>query len=387
VLNEEAIWDKVMTSALNMRGVKVKREEFLHACLKSYYPEELLEMVIKDGAASPLTEDIIEKAANSCINAHTAEVSTISTIAGLPGGLAMAAAIPGDIIQYYWHVLVLCQKLAYLYGFPDLRDEEGNLSLQAKNMLTLFVGVMMGSAAAREGFSYFAKEFASQVVQNIPQDLLLRKEAFPIIKQVAKTIGLKLDRGIFSKSMSKVMPLVGGVISGVLTYASFRPGAKRLQKVLREEMHLLGIVQSANQLTEKSDNTKNAQDNQELDILIIKALINMAKIDSKLALKEQKKIKGLINHSSIDYQTKTQLIIQLCDKEPIELNFSSFKGNVSYSMALIDKLIQVMRIDGVINPKEKEYLMSIVKDLDLDSNKISELLEESTGAATHRLIK
>ena len=98
----------------------------------------------------------------------------------------MAATIRGDMAKYYWHTFVLAQKLAYLYGIPDLRDEEGNLSETSQDMLTLFVGVMMGAAAANN----VIKAFAEQVVKRLPRQALTKTVYYPIIKQVAKWIGI-----------------------------------------------------------------------------------------------------------------------------------------------------------------------------------------------------
>lgn len=149
----------------------------------------------------------------------------------------MAATIPGEMVQYYWHTFVLAQKLAYLYGIPDLRDEEGNLSETSQDMLTLFVGVMMGAAAANNVIKNLSKAFAEQVVKRLPRQALTKTVYYPIIKQVAKWIGINLTKSSFAKGLGKAIPILGGAISGALTFASFRPSAKRLQKKLREQMY------------------------------------------------------------------------------------------------------------------------------------------------------
>ena len=146
-----------------------------------------------------ISKDRIDALVNACINNHTAKVTAISAAAGIPGGLAMAATIPGDMAQYYWHTFVLAQKLAYLYGIPDLRDEEGNLSETSQDMLTLFVGVMMGAAAANNVIKNLSKAFAEQVVKRLPRQALTKTVYYPIIKQVAKWIGINLTKSSFAK--------------------------------------------------------------------------------------------------------------------------------------------------------------------------------------------
>lgn len=121
--NEVSIWNKLMSSAMTVPGVKVDRESFLRKEFSLYCSAEQLDKVISIRPSEVLSKNIIDRVANSCINSHTTKVTALSTLAGIPGGLTMAATVPADMAQYYWHVFVLAQKLAYLYGFPDLRDE------------------------------------------------------------------------------------------------------------------------------------------------------------------------------------------------------------------------------------------------------------------------
>ena len=59
----------------------------------------------------------------------------------------MAGTIPADMAQFYWHALVMAQKLAYLYGWSDLL-EEGQVDEQTEFQLTLLIGAMLGAALA-----------------------------------------------------------------------------------------------------------------------------------------------------------------------------------------------------------------------------------------------
>lgn len=235
--NEIQVWNKVMSSALAIPGVKVNRESFLLGELRNYCSsmEELTKAV--DNPVDVLSKERIDQLASSCINNHLLKVTSLSFAAGIPGGLAMAATIPGDIAQYYWHTFVLAQKLAYLYGIPDLCDENGNLTETSQDMLTLFVGVMSGVAAANNVIGKVSKAFAAQVVKRLPQKALTKTFYYPIIKQIAKWLGVSLTKGSFAKSVGKLIPVVGGVISGGLTAVTFKPAAKRLQKKLQEQMY------------------------------------------------------------------------------------------------------------------------------------------------------
>lgn len=49
-----------------------------------------------------------------------------------------------------------------------------------------------------------------------------------MVKQIGKLIGVKVTKSTVAKGISKAIPVVGGVISGSLNFASMLPMAKRL---------------------------------------------------------------------------------------------------------------------------------------------------------------
>lgn len=234
--NEIQLWNKVMSASLAIPGVKVDRRSFLASELCQYCGKGELEKAIHN-PVDVISKEQIDRLANSCINNHLVKVTSISFAAGIPGGLAMAATVPGDMALYYWHTLVLAQKLAYLYGIPDLCDDNGNLTETSQNMLTLFVGVMMGVGAANNAITKISKAFAAQVVKRLPQQALIKTFYYPIIKQIAKWQEVKLTKETFAKGIGQAIPILGGVISGGLTAVTFKPAAKRLQKKLQEQMY------------------------------------------------------------------------------------------------------------------------------------------------------
>ena len=55
---------------------------------------------------------------------------------------------------------------------------------------------------------------------------------YPIVKKVATMVGAKMTKDIFAKGVSKIVPVIGGVASGGLTYVTYRPMANKLKKYL-----------------------------------------------------------------------------------------------------------------------------------------------------------
>lgn len=233
---EITIWNQVMATALKMPGIKVDREDFLRKELYPYCTAEELPKAIQN-PVNIISQKRIDAIANACISNHTTKAVVLSAAVGLPGGPAIAAAIPTDMAQYFYYTLKLAQKLAYLYGFPDLCDEKGELSEASQGMLTTFVGVMMGAAIANNNIHKLTQAFAVQAAKRLPQQALAKKAYYPIIKEIAKWIGIKLTKGAFGKIAGRVIPIIGAVVAGGITLATFRPGAKRLQKKLREQMY------------------------------------------------------------------------------------------------------------------------------------------------------
>lgn len=236
--NEVKVWNKVMSAAMDMPYTTVNREQFLRKELQQYCSPKDLKRAIKN-PVDVLTVEQIDNLAKACINNHLWKVSSLSFVAGLPGGWALVGTIPADVAQYFSHTLAVAQKLAYLYGFPDLRDENGNMTETSQDLLTLFVGVMMGVGVANNTLKQASQAFAIQVAKRLPQKALTKTAWYPVIKQVAKMLGVKLTKDTFSKGLSKAIPILGGVLSGTLTAVTFKPAASRFQRKLREQMCLI----------------------------------------------------------------------------------------------------------------------------------------------------
>lgn len=383
--SEVTIWNKVMGAALSMPGVKVDRDDFLKKELKNYCSPEQLNLAISNRPINGVSKEIIDRIANACINSHTTKVTTISAVAGIPGGFAMVGTIPADMTQYYWHVFVLAQKLAYLYGFPDLRDENGNLTDTASDMLTLFVGVMMGASAANQAIKGLAKEFAKQVVKRLPQKALTKTMYYPIIKQIAKWIGVKLTKDTFAKGLGKVIPILGGVISGGLTLATFRPSAKRLQHKLQEEMFVINENYQENHNNEEQYSTYEDISNESIkkeeqitnkEMLSLMILINAAKIDHNFTEKKRSFVDNEIENSSLSEEEQLLLASSYNTEQLFQVDINLLKDDDSYSISLLKKIIYLYQLDGKISLAEKIYLKKIARELEYTSEDLKDFFNE-----------
>lgn len=228
--------EDIIKAALKVPMVKVDRELFLKKELEKYCKEEQVKLAIeKNPAYAGVSREIIDKIAKQIIDYETLKVSSISFAAGLPGGWAMAATIPADIAQYFGFIVNVMQKLCYLYGFQSFDFSEDEVPDETMHEILIFIGVMMGVSQANQCIKIIAEVATKTISKRVAQKALTKGVVYPIVKKVATTIGFKMTKQVFADGLSKVVPVVGGVISGGITYLSFKPSSLKLMKKLQEQ--------------------------------------------------------------------------------------------------------------------------------------------------------
>lgn len=232
--NPGSNFTQVLDAAAKLPGVRISRAAYLRTALKRHCSEEQIARAIADSpAAAGIPLKVITEVANTSIAYETSKVTGISTLAGIPGGLAMIGTVPADLAQYMGHMLRIVQKLAYIYSWPDLFADDGEEVDEAtESMLILFVGVMFGVQIAQGGVAKVANMLAANVAKKLPQKALTKGVIYPIVKKVAGHLGKSMTKQLFANGVAKAIPIVGAVLSGGLTLGTFLPMSKRLQKHL-----------------------------------------------------------------------------------------------------------------------------------------------------------
>lgn len=232
-VKEELTFENVLMAAVRTPGVKINREKFLRKELIKYCQESVIDEAIKSNPAKAgIPKEVINKVSKQVINYETTKVTGISVAASIPGGAAAIGAAAADITSYFAFVLRAVQELAYLYGFEQLDFNEDTVDSETMNMLLLFMGVMFGVQGATTTLRKFADVLSKYVAKKLAQKALTKTAYYPIIKKVAAKVGIRMTKQIFSDSVASAIPVAGGVISGGLTYAMFRPACMRLRKNL-----------------------------------------------------------------------------------------------------------------------------------------------------------
>lgn len=221
--------------AARLPGVRIDRATYLREALGRVCPAAQVEVAVSESpsvAGIPIA--VLDAAAVDSIRLETTRVTVLSGVAGMPGGLVIAATIPADMAQYLGHMLRISQKLAYLYGWPDLLDGEG-VDDGTRAVLTLFVGVMMGAGGASAAVGQLAGIVAEQVAKKLPQAALTKGAVYPVVKSVAALLGVKMTKHMFARGISKIVPVIGGFVSGGITLATFVPMSNRLKEHLSQQ--------------------------------------------------------------------------------------------------------------------------------------------------------
>lgn len=236
---EQDLAMQVLQQVVKLPVVKVDRSKFLVDKFSKELGPQDIPTLLEQGPTSLLSQEILDRVANACIRDNVLLASGTSVLAGLPGGLAMAITIPADVAQFYAFSLKLAQELGYIYGYEDLWASRDELSEDAQNTLLLYLGVMLGvngtAALLRAGGITIAK----QVMKTVPNKALTKTLWYPILKKVLRIFGVNLTKGGLAKGMGKFIPILGGIISGGLTFATMKPMGESLQKELSK---LLTIV-------------------------------------------------------------------------------------------------------------------------------------------------
>lgn len=231
-MKEQDTFQQGLALAATLPYVKIAREPFLRKTLSRRYSPEVVEKAIEENPKSAgIPEEMLDILADDVIKYETTKVTSLSVVAGIPGGFAMMGTIPADSAQYVGHLLRVAQKLGYLYGWDDFCTG-GELDDGAKNDLTIFVGVMFGVETANIAISQIAIVAAEGAAKKIARAALTKTWYYPMVKKIANVLSIKMTKEIFAKSVSKAIPLLGGVASGSLTYATFKPMSKRLKNKL-----------------------------------------------------------------------------------------------------------------------------------------------------------
>ena len=226
-----------LKTVLRLRGVRIEREQFLRSELhkRGIAREVIDEAIATSPAAASIDVVLLDDMANAAIAFETRKSSALSFAAGLPGGFGLLATVPGDVTQFYVHAFRVMQKTAYVYGWQSFLEDSKEVDDETLGKLSMFLGVMLGVGGASSSLTVFAASVARPAIQKqVAGKALTKTTWYPVMKSTLRVIGVKLTKDSLAKTVTKVVPVAGGVISGGMTFVTLRGQSKRLMEHLRE---------------------------------------------------------------------------------------------------------------------------------------------------------
>ena len=235
--NQQIDLEDIIILGLRSPGVKISRSEFLQREFYKHCSQDVIDAAILTSTREAgISSELIDKVSKSIIQYERNCVSGISTALGMPGGAAMVATIPADIIQYYGYLLRATQKILYLYGFQEIDTSEkgSQFDSETMNILILCMGAMYGVAGAGKALRTIASGLGKGVEKKILSTAISKGTVYPIIKKTVKWFNVKLTKTTFANFFGKAIPLVGGAVGGGITYLTFKPCCDRLKDSVKD---------------------------------------------------------------------------------------------------------------------------------------------------------
>ncbi|HIZ95261.1 MAG TPA: hypothetical protein H9803_00955, partial [Candidatus Ligilactobacillus excrementavium] len=174
------------------------------------------------------------------INSSTKSSTAASFATGIASNpVAMVATGGADIAQYFGFAINMAQKIAYLFGEDTLfnNEEASDLSEEANMRIITYLGVMFGATGATSLITKFSKPVGEQLGKKVAAKALTKTFWYPTVKKVGALLGKEITKKTVATTVAKAVPIIGGVISGGLTYMTFKPMGKRLTDVFVKSLN------------------------------------------------------------------------------------------------------------------------------------------------------
>ena len=216
--------------------IRVDRADFLR---KQFADSPYIDRIISNGPQSVYTVESLRKKADGVVKSCTNKTALISFVSGLPSNPALMVALGGaDVVQYFGFAINMAQQIAYLFGEDDLFDgDAGSFSEEAKMRIVAYLGAMFGAGGAALLIARTSKIAGANIGKKVAAKALTKTAWYPLFKKVAAAVGQKITKKTVEKTITKAAPVVGGFISGGITYITFRPMGNRIADVFVKNLN------------------------------------------------------------------------------------------------------------------------------------------------------
>ncbi len=218
------ISESIIVTLSKTPGLRVRRNDFLITALNRIGKDrqEVIE-AIESTPVNVLSDEETLNCIQSVQNTHRNIVTTSSFFAGIPGGLALMATVPADILQYYANIIVFSQKCAYLCGLPEVKNPD-----DFKYVIILALGIASGLSIAVKAL----RRMAASADKHVDTRLMVKHGKWlpDIIWKILESLSKDISKKQISRSVGKAVPVLGGLLSGGITLFAFSSQSDNVKK-------------------------------------------------------------------------------------------------------------------------------------------------------------
>ena len=228
-------WDRFLNILLRSDMARVNRVEWLTDVLYPFLSITELEQLATEPPHRFLSVKVLNHIANQEISRHTELLAMGSAGSSLSGCVATWVGIPTELAQYSVNLVLLIQKLAYLYGWDDFYSY-GAVTTEAKARITFMMGSMLGIREADALLRNACRSYQGQVSITPMPYVGDRSPIDKVIIEISKRLLILSAKGGVTAWIGRKTPLIGVTIGSSTSYILVKPSLVRLKVLLRDLM-------------------------------------------------------------------------------------------------------------------------------------------------------
>ena len=224
--------NSIILNAIDNPATRVDREQYLREIMFSYKPN-MTQIEQQDFLNNPVRAigiNEINYIADKVIKNSIWKTTGLSFLAGLPGGVWGIAAAAPDIAQNLCYYIILSQKLAYLYGV-NFYESNATTDEYRNSGTLLCLGFMLGVDSVDQLIQKIL-DSAWQTSGKEVVEFLMKTAGFVLARKILVSVGEKLTQKGATNVLGKAVPVLGGLLSGGMTFTSFKNAAAAMQQKL-----------------------------------------------------------------------------------------------------------------------------------------------------------
>lgn len=271
-------------------------------------------------------------------------------------------------------ITVMRNQIAMIYDVGVAYDKQQYLN---KELLAGVLISSLGTGLIIPGIN----AVANRVIIAQGSKIIARKVSTPIFQDMARWIAGKYAQQVLKSSVSKCLPVVGATAMGLWSAYSTKQVGNQAIQIFEKEIEILDETESLSECSiEYTDNLFPTSDievnnitGERLELLKIKTLINLMKVDGSIEPQEKEYLKTIITNANLT-SAEIQEIKNSLSCQKIEVDYSLIAKYPDDALGLLIDLIALAKRDGDFHITEKMYIKQVGKLMGFSEVDIAELI-------------